>query len=88
MKYEDQYKVECYQLFAYHTKDVNVSPPCDVKQWKKIGVVSALTLPMACTLKHFSSDSTYFFAVMAVDVDGRGGSLSDPCVMRYKPQAT
>ena len=53
-----------------------------IKQWKKIGVVSALTLPMACTLKQFACDSTYFFAVMAVDVNGREGSLSDPCAMR------
>ena len=78
----EQYKVECYQLFAHQAKDARASPPVDTKQWKKIGVVNALPLPMACTLTQFSSGSVYFFAVVAVDIHGREGEMSNPCVIR------
>lgn len=78
----EQYKVECYQLFAHQAKDAHVKPPLDTKQWKKIGVVNALPLPMACTLTQFASGSVYFFAVVAVDIHGREGEMSNPCVIR------
>lgn len=78
----ESYKVECYQLFAHQAKDARVKPPLDTKQWKKIGVVNALPLPMACTLTQFASGSVYFFAVVAVDIHGREGEMSNPCVIR------
>jgi hypothetical protein len=52
--------------------------------WKKIGVVKALPLPMACTLTQFSSGSRYQFAVRAVDTSERAGPFSDPCVITLK----
>jgi len=81
-EHKDLYKVECYQLFAHQAKDARNSPPQDTKQWKKIGVVNALPLPMACTLTQFANGSVYFFAVVAVDVNGREGEMSNPCVIR------
>lgn len=79
----DKYKVECYQLFAHqaknHTPRTQVS---DVKDWKKIGVVNALPLPMACTLTQFATGNVYYFAVVAVDIHGREGEMSNKCVIR------
>lgn len=79
---KEKFKVECYQLFAHQAKDARVAPPLDTKQWKKIGVVNALPLPMACTLTQFATGSVYFFAVVAVDIHGREGEMSNPCVIR------
>lgn len=79
---KEQYKVECYQLFAHQGKDARIPPPLDTKQWKKIGVVNALPLPMACTLTQFASGSVYFFSVVAVDIHGREGEMSNACVIR------
>lgn len=76
------FKVECYQLFAHQAKDACVKPPQDIKQWKKIGVVNALPLPMACTLTQFATGNVYFFAVVAVDIHGREGEISNPCIIR------
>ena len=79
---KERFKVECYQLFAHQGKEAHVSPPSDTKNWKKIGVVNALPLPMACTLTQFATGSVYFFAVLAVDIHGREGEMSNHCVIR------
>ena len=73
----DKYKVECYQLFAHQAKG-NIRPPVpnESRPWKKIGVVNALPLPMACTLTQFATGNIYYFAVVAVDIHGREGDLS------------
>lgn len=71
--------IECYHLFA--SQD-NPNPPILKSEWKKIGVVKALPLPMACTLTQFVSGNSYHFAVLAVDVNGREGPMSNPCTVR------
>ncbi|XP_038011087.1 activating transcription factor 7-interacting protein 1 isoform X6 [Motacilla alba alba] len=66
--------VDSYHLYAYHE-----DPSATVaSQWKKIGEVKALPLPMACTLTQFVSGSKYYFAVRAKDVYGRFGPFCDP----------
>ncbi|XP_057245507.1 activating transcription factor 7-interacting protein 1 isoform X4 [Malurus melanocephalus] len=66
--------VDSYHLYAYH-EDPSATMP---SQWKKIGEVKALPLPMACTLTQFVSGSKYYFAVRAKDVYGRFGPFCDP----------
>ncbi|XP_028671214.1 activating transcription factor 7-interacting protein 1 isoform X3 [Erpetoichthys calabaricus] len=66
--------VDSYHLYAYH-EDPNAS---SASQWKKIGEVKALPLPMACTLTQFVSGSKYYFAVRAKDIYGRFGPFCDP----------
>ncbi|CAH3106422.1 unnamed protein product, partial [Pocillopora meandrina] len=53
-------------------------------QWKKIGVVKALTLPMACTLIQLSPGNKYYFLVRATDVNGRQGECSEACTITLK----
>jgi len=77
-----QSKVECYHLFAHQAKDDQINPPTDMESWKKIGVVNALPLPMACTLTQFATGNVYHFAVLAVDLHGREGTMSNPCTIR------
>nr|XP_015215161.1 PREDICTED: activating transcription factor 7-interacting protein 1 [Lepisosteus oculatus] len=67
--------VDSYHLYAYHEEPAPAAPP---SQWKKIGEVKALPLPMACTLTQFVSGSKYYFAVRARDVYGRFGPFCDP----------
>ena len=71
--------IECYHLFASQDSP---TPPNLASEWKKIGVVKALPLPMACTLTQFVSGNSYHFAVLAVDVNGREGPLSNSCTVR------
>ncbi|XP_046291410.1 activating transcription factor 7-interacting protein 1 isoform X1 [Marmota monax] len=66
--------VESYHLYAYHEEPSATVP----SQWKKIGEVKALPLPMACTLTQFVSGSKYYFAVRAKDIYGRFGPFCDP----------
>ncbi|XP_069845757.1 activating transcription factor 7-interacting protein 1-like isoform X1 [Dipodomys merriami] len=66
--------VDSYHLYAYHEEPSATAP----SQWKKIGEVKALPLPMACTLTQFVSGSKYYFAVRAKDVFGRFGPFCDP----------
>ncbi len=71
--------IECYHLFASQDSP---NPPTSRSEWKKIGVVKALPLPMACTLTQFVSGNSYHFAVIAIDVHGREGQMSNPCTVR------
>ncbi|XP_031575097.1 activating transcription factor 7-interacting protein 1-like [Actinia tenebrosa] len=66
-----------YQLFALQDMGTT-NPP---SQWKKIGVVNALPLPMACTLTQFMPGNKYHFTVRAQDEHGRCGPLSEPCTI-------
>ncbi|GCB71290.1 hypothetical protein scyTo_0008802 [Scyliorhinus torazame] len=66
--------VDSYHLYAYHEDPATTTP----SQWKKIGEVKALPLPMACTLTQFVSGSKYYFAVRAKDIYGRYGAFCDP----------
>ncbi|XP_028827914.1 activating transcription factor 7-interacting protein 1 isoform X1 [Denticeps clupeoides] len=70
--------VESYYLYAYHQEHQGAAATGPQSQWKKIGEVKALPLPMACTLTQFVSGSTYYFAVRAKDVYGRFGPFCEP----------
>ena len=79
MEHDDtSVKVDNYELFACQDVDESKGQPI---KWKKIGIVKALPLPMACTLTQFSSGSKYFFSVRAVDEKERAGPFSDPCTV-------
>lgn len=83
MEYDDtSIKIDNYELFA--CQDFNESKGQPIK-WKKIGIVKALPLPMACTLTQFSSGSKYCFSVRAVDEKERAGPFSDPCTVSLNP---
>lgn len=69
-----------YQLFALQDGGTAENP----HQWKKIGVVKALPLPMACTLTQFLPGNKYHFAVRGTDEMGRLGPFSDPCTITLK----
>ena len=69
---------EYYHLLASQDSQ---SPPSSSLAWKKIGVVKALPLPMACTLTQFASGNSYHFAIRSVDIYGREGPLSNPCTV-------
>ena len=70
--------IDSYQLFAYQNSNQMANTP---PSWKKLGIVKALPLPMACTLTQFVSGSMYYFAVRAIDIHGRAGSYSTPCAI-------
>ena len=74
-------QIVSYQLFALQDNSSNSCQPTSNNPWKKIGVVKALPLPMACTLTQFLSGNRYHFMVRAVDKYGRTGSFSDPCTI-------
>lgn len=78
---QDTSNIDSYELFACQD-DSNSSFPSIM--WKKIGVVKALPLPMACTLTQFSTGSRYQFAVRAVDSAEVAGPFSDPCLITLK----
>lgn len=83
MEYDDaSIKIDNYELFACQDLDESKGQPI---KWKKIGIVKALPLPMACTLTQFSSGSKYFFSVRAVDEKERAGPFSDPCTVSLNP---
>lgn len=69
-----------YQLFALQDGGTTEN----AHQWKKIGVVKALPLPMACTLTQFLPGNKYHFAVRGTDESGRLGPFSDPCTITLK----
>ena len=71
-------QIDSYQLFAYQNSG---HVPHSPSLWKKLGIVKALPLPMACTLTQFVSGSVYHFAVRAIDVHGRAGNYSPPCAI-------
>ncbi|KAJ3615113.1 hypothetical protein NHX12_018681, partial [Muraenolepis orangiensis] len=69
--------VDSYHLYAFHQDNASANSASQ-QNWKKIGEVKALPLPMACTLTQFQSGSTYHFAVRAKDLYGRFGSFCEP----------
>ena len=83
-------EVKNYNVFAHRApKDASLllphsgtAPPTDLSKWQRIGVLSALPLPMACSMSQFASGDTYNFAVLPVDKDGGKGLLSNSATIR------
>ena len=69
-----------YQLFALQDGGTTENP----HQWKKIGVVKALPLPMTCTLTQLSPGNKNHFLVRATDVNGRQGECCEACTITFK----
>lgn len=67
-------EIKDYQLYGYQAAD---QPP-NSSNWKSLGNVRALMLPMAVTLSQFQDGQTYFFCVRARDIHHRYGLFSLP----------
>lgn len=65
--------IESYHLFLFHESSNHRT----VSQWKKIGEIKALPLPMACSLSQFTVLKKYYFTIQAKDVCGRYGPFCD-----------
>ncbi|CAF1081607.1 unnamed protein product [Didymodactylos carnosus] len=68
-----QESIREYQIFAYK---YNVNST--VSDWKQIGSVRSMRLPMAVTLKEFQSNSHYAFAVRAISMSNIVGQFCEP----------
>ncbi|XP_024083092.1 activating transcription factor 7-interacting protein 2-like isoform X2 [Cimex lectularius] len=70
-----------YQVYAYQEGGEDGSKD----NWKKVGDVDALPLPMACTLTQFKDGFKYYFAVRAIDKNMTKGEFSLPSSIRLHP---
>jgi len=84
---ETEAQIQYYQIYGYQEK---FSQSVESSLWCKIGDISPLELPMACTIIDSKKPSTksrkprkqqlkYHFAIRARDYYGRFGQFSEPC---------
>jgi Fibronectin-III type domain len=66
--------IACYQLYAY--EETHNMPTTD--NWRYVGDVKAMLLPIAVTLVQFQEGQRYHFVVRAVDKHNRVGIFSEP----------
>ena len=59
-----------------HQSNENVPPPPPT-EWKRIGMVQAMSPPMACTLRRIGNGKRYSFVVRSIDHSGCHGQFSD-----------
>ncbi|CAF1286095.1 unnamed protein product [Adineta steineri] len=65
--------IQKYEIYAYK-QNATVT----TSDWKKIGTVKSMRLPMAVTLKEFQSNSHYAFAVRAISTNDNIGPFCEP----------
>ncbi|CAF4811231.1 unnamed protein product, partial [Rotaria socialis] len=65
--------IQNYEIYAYKQ-----NAALTASDWKKIGTVKSMRLPMAVTLKEFQSNSHYAFAVRAVSINNNIGPFCEP----------
>lgn len=65
--------IKNYEIYAYKQNATATS-----SDWKKIGTVKSMRLPMAVTLKEFQSNSHYAFAVRAISIHNHIGPFCEP----------
>ncbi|CAF3584658.1 unnamed protein product [Rotaria sordida] len=65
--------IQNYEIYAYKQNVTTTS-----SDWKKIGTVKSMRLPMAVTLKEFQCNCHYAFAVRAVSINNNTGPFCEP----------
>ncbi|CAF1352884.1 unnamed protein product [Adineta ricciae] len=65
--------IQNYEIYAY-----KYSTTASTTDWKKIGTVKSMRLPMAVTLKEFQPNSHYAFAVRGVSTTNQMGPFCEP----------
>ncbi|CAF0742129.1 unnamed protein product [Adineta steineri] len=68
--------IKNYEIYAYKQSSV-----VSTTDWKKIGKVDSMRLPMAVTLKEFQSNSYYAFAVRGISNTNNIGPFCEPKII-------
>ena len=64
-----------YEIKGYQNN--GMTPPPPIAEWKVIGVVHAMSPPMACTLQGVSKGRRHAFSVRSIDHSGCHGQFSE-----------
>ncbi|CAF1209048.1 unnamed protein product [Rotaria sp. Silwood1] len=68
--------IQNYEIYAYKQNATT-----SLSDWKKIGIVKSMRLPMAVTLKEFQCNCHYAFAVRAISINNSFGPFCEPKII-------